>query len=218
MRPHSPIIPAILTSNKTDFVKQLAFAQSAANTAHIDVIDGEFCQGLTVPIKDWPNIDCGYSEAHLMVREPLPYLAQLHQKNITRAIIHIESNFDLNELRQTARSLDILLGFAINPDTDLERLRPVLEVSNYIQVMGVYPGTSGQMEIKLTPLAVSYLKTMPSRRLVVTVDGGVDRETIPLLLPAGPDYLVAASAIFNRTDWTENYEGLINLMTLKAGS
>jgi ribulose-phosphate 3-epimerase len=209
MRSKSPIIPAVLTTNIDVFSQHLEFAREVGNSLHVDVIDNDFCQGKSLEIRDWPELLIEYTEAHLMVREPLSYLSELAAKKVTRAIIHIESNFDLIELADQARRLDILLGWAVNPDTDLDKLRNFYPVSNYIQLMGVQPGLTGQPFIDTVYPAIRYLAKNPARRLIVSVDGGVSLETTPKLIAAGADYLVSSAAIFERGNtWKANYEQL----------
>lgn len=209
MKSRSPIIPAVLTTSIDVFSQHLDFAKEVGNSLHIDVIDNDFCLGKTLDISDWPELTVEYSEAHLMVREPLSYLAELSAKKVTRAIIHIESNFDLIELADQARRLDILLGWAVNPDTDLDKLRQFYPVSNYIQLMGVHPGRTGQPFIDTVYSAISYLAKNPARRLIVSVDGGVNLDTAPKLFESGASFLISSAAIFEKGNtWKANYESL----------
>ncbi|HUD20758.1 MAG TPA: hypothetical protein VMQ44_01670 [Candidatus Saccharimonadales bacterium] len=208
MRSRTPIIPSILTDNPEEFNRRLDFAKKNTQSAQIDLTDGNFCTGSTLKVEDWPKIDLEYSEAHLMVNDPLKYFQTLKEKNITRAIVHIESIFDLEVLANKARELDLLLGFAVSPDTDLEKLKPFYPVSNCILVMGVVPGSEHQEMLETTPLAVSFLKKQPGR-LIVSVDGGVNTKTIVELQKHGANYFVVGSALFGQGDPADNYQTLL---------
>lgn len=203
-----PIIPSILVQSRQDFEKQLEFAAQTAGAAHLDVTDSQFCPGESLLIDDWPEIELPYSEAHLMVVSPIEYLGRIAAKKVTRAIVHIEAKFDPAELIETARGLDILLGYAINPDTDLEKLRPYLDTSSYVQVMGVHPGRSNQELIDQTPVAINYLLKNIAKRLIISVDGGVNTNNIARLKGSGANYFVAAHSIFRTHQWPENYQQL----------
>jgi len=209
MKARLPIIPGDLTTTKEQFEKRLIFARRVADAIHIDVADGEFVVAKTLPISDWPMLEIGYAEAHLMVRNPVPYLEKLKKVGVTRSIVHIESFFDPEELVHHAREIDMLLGFAINPDTDLEHLRSFFELSNYIQLMGIVPGATGQTMLQQTPASVSYLRRVPNRRLIITVDGGVHTDTIEGLFRVGANYFVASSAIYDKGDWDKNFAALL---------
>ncbi|MEK7548307.1 MAG: hypothetical protein AAB499_00165 [Patescibacteria group bacterium] len=204
-----PVIPAILTDNPEEFARQLAFAKSIAGAVHLDIIDGQFATGLALEVEKWPVLGRGYAEAHLMVESPIDYLTALKSKKVTRAIVHLESRFDLHQLVVKARELDLLIGWAVNLDTDLSTLYPYLTQSTYIQVMGVKPGASGQPQDHQAELAVRFLRSLTRFRLTISVDGGVNGENIGPLVAYGADYLIAASAIFAQFDWPKAYEGLL---------
>jgi ribulose-phosphate 3-epimerase len=211
MKSKNSIIPAALVTNEQAMTERLDFARRNGGAIHIDVIDGQFCPGNALPVEQWPPLAIDYAEAHLMVEQPFSYLEKIKAKGATRALVHIESKFDLNELVQEARRTDILLGFVINPDTDLEELRPYYSVSSYFQIMGVHPGRIGQVMEETTKLAVTYLRrTSPNHRLTVSVDGGVTASHIGELKGAGADFFVSSAAIYEgEKSWQENYDELM---------
>jgi ribulose-phosphate 3-epimerase len=208
MKSKNFVIPACLVTTREQFVKRLDFAQTVGNSFHIDVIDPDFVTGETLKIENWPLIDIEYAEAHLMVKSPVAYLAPLKIKGIMRALVHIEAEFDLEELATEARVNDILLGFAVNPDTDLTALRKYFAISNYIQVMGVMPGRVGQPQLPQTALAVSYLHKLPYR-LTITVDGGVNSDNIAEMRSSGADNTICSAALYQQGEWLENYQALL---------
>lgn len=211
MKSKTPIIPAALVTNEPAMIERLEFARQNSDSIHIDVTDGQFCDGVTLPVEQWPALQIGYAEAHLMVKEPQTYLEKVKSKGVTRALIHVESDFKIEEIVQEARRVDLLLGFSINPDTDLEKLRPLYSVSSYFQIMGVHPGRIGQVMLDTTPLAVAYVRrTSHNHRLIVTVDGGVTIEHVPELKRVGADYFVTSAAIYEgEKSWQENYDELM---------
>jgi len=210
----SPIIPSILTDSPQKFEQRLEFARKVG-TVHVDFIDNQFCSGATLAIAEWPPLAVKYAEVHLMVTDPLAYLELIAKKGATRAVVHIESKFDLTELRNRARELDLLLGFAVNPETDLVTLKPVLDTNTYIQVMGVHPGQSGQKIVEGIAEAINYLQTSTLRPLIITVDGGVTAENIIKLRKSGAGFFVEAHTIYEGTDWPKNYQHMLGLVADK---
>ena len=210
MRSKSPIIPAILTTDVDEFSEQIEISKKLANSIHLDIIDGQFCQGRALKIEEWPTFKINYSEVHLMVEKPISYLEDLAKKKITRAIVHIESDILIDELAKKARELDILLGFAVNPDTDLLSLKKALSYSQYVQVMGVQPGSTGRKLSPISITAISYLHKVPPQHCLISVDGGITKDNILLLKKLGASYFVSSSAIFGEGDPEVNYN---NLMT-----
>lgn len=202
-------MPAILTASLSELTAKLKFARETAEAVQLDVMDGSFTAGRTLLPSAWPKVDLYYSEAHLMVADPYRYLAILKEKGIIRAIVHVESDFDLAALAKRARELDLLLGFAINQETELDSLADFFGVSRYVQVMAIIPGSTGQPFIPETFQAVEYLKRIPNQRLTISVDGGVNLSNIRQLALAGADYFVSSSAIYRNHNWAQNYQALI---------
>ena len=212
MKSKNFVIPACLVTNREEFIKRLEFARTVGNSFHVDLIDRNFVMGEAMSVEDWPMIDIEYCEAHLMVKNPVSFLAPLKTKGVSRAIVHVEASFDLEELATEARVNDILLGFAVNPETDLTALRKYFNISQYIQVMGVQPGQVGQSQLPQTALAVSYLNKTPYR-LTITVDGGVNLANISELRHSGADNAVCSAAIYGQGEWSENFQALLKKAT-----
>lgn len=208
MRPSSPVIPAVLASSLDEFKRRLEFCRDVSDSTHIDVMDGQFVNERSLEINRWPALNCRYAEAHLMVTDPLPYFDRLKEKGVIRALVHVESNFDLEEVSNRCRQLDLLLGFVFNPGTDLLKLSKFLNVSRHIQIMGVYPGRTSQRQLPQTIESVNYLRRANRTRLVISVDGGVSLANIAKLKEAGANYFISSAAIYNQGDWRDNFERL----------
>lgn len=202
-----PVLPSLLNSEIEMFQKKLDFAKEVSSSIHIDYIDGEFAPGRTLAIEKWPEIKLNYSEVHLMVNEPIQYLDALKKKNISRVIVHAESQFSIENIAAKTKELDLLFGITVNPNTDLKDIQKFYSFTNYYQIMGVVPGKIGQKMIPDTPSAVHYLKHN-RHRLVVTVDGGIKIENILALKNAGADYFITSQALYHNDDWVDNYHYL----------
>lgn len=212
MRSKSPIIPTILSYTLSDFQDKVNFASQVGNAVHLDFVNNSYSNP-TLAVNKWPKLELEYTEAHLMGEKPENHFQSLKEKGVVRAIVQIETINNLSELVQLARSLDLLLGFAVNLDTDLSQLRPYLDVSNYFQVMGVPLGRGGQRMDRSAVLAVSYLRKTFPRSLTISFDGGISEENIASLQKAGVDYFLCGSAIFSGRDWQNNYQKLMQAIS-----
>jgi len=212
MRSKSPIIPTVLSCTLSEFQDKVNFAGQVGNSVHLDFVDKSYANA-SLSIDRWPKLEIEYAEAHLMVDDPEKYFFELKEKGICRAIVQIEAVSDLNKLAEAARQLDLLLGFAISLDTDLNKLRLFWEVGNYFQVMGVPVGRGGQQQDPSAVLAVSYLRKAFPHSLTITFDGGVRRDNIVQLAKAGVDFYLCGSAIFSGRDWQGNYQSLVEAVT-----
>lgn len=179
--------------------------RSVAGWFHLDVMDGIFV----------PNISFGFPvckaiarvaekplDAHLMIVEPWTYVERFAQLGVQYLSFHYEACGD-RRLRSTirlVRNCGMGVGVAINPETPAEVLIPWLRMLDYVVVMGVHPGYSGQKYIPETTEKVGVLAEMIAAQGVdcfIEVDGGVNTENIAELERLGAGVFVAGSAAFS---------------------
>lgn len=217
------LIPAINVTSEQAFRDQLLAIQDHVSMVQIDVTNDT----LTPGVASWADpevirtIDTSLSyELHLMVDDPRVELAKWQRvEQVERVIIHAESTYRPVERGERNDLFDALPTFfaygydvvvAINPDTPIEILEPLMGHLYNVMILGVTPGKSGQR------LKKSVLKKITALReqyptLNIEVDGGVNPDTMPALIDAGANILCLGSAIFNDHDTAAN-----NLNTLKA--
>ena len=101
------------------------------------------------------------------------------------------------------KSLGKRVGVAINPATPasvLEEVRPDVDL---VLVMTVNPGFGGQKFIPYTVEKIQRARQMIEERnyrCLIEVDGGIDAATVPAVVKAGAEILVAGSAVFGAED------------------
>ncbi len=182
--------------------------KSAAGWFHLDVMDGLFV----------PNISFGFPvckaiaevaekplDAHLMIVEPWRYIERFAQLGVKYLSVHYEACNEkhLKECIKMMRDLGLGVGVAINPETPAEVLIPYLRQIDYVVVMGVHPGYSGQKYIPETTEKVAVLAEMiagAEADCFIEVDGGVGLSNIAELEKLGAGVFVAGSAAFSADD------------------
>ncbi|MBQ3743947.1 MAG: ribulose-phosphate 3-epimerase [Bacteroidales bacterium] len=182
--------------------------KSAAGWFHLDVMDGMFV----------PNISFGFPvckaiaevaekplDAHLMIVEPWRYIERFAQLGVKYLSVHYEACNEkhLKECIKMMRDLGLGVGVAINPETPAEVLIPYLRQIDYVVVMGVHPGYSGQKYIPETTEKVAVLSEMIASAeadCFIEVDGGVGLSNIAELEKLGAGVFVAGSAAFSADD------------------
>jgi ribulose-phosphate 3-epimerase len=91
------------------------------------------------------------------------------------------------------------VGVAVNPDTPIEGLEPLLGSVDLVLVMSVFPGFGGQSFMADVLDKTRWLRSAGFEGHV-EMDGGLDPITLPLCAEAGANALVAGSAIFGPPD------------------
>ncbi len=186
----------ILNETDTDFI-------------HVDVMDGIFVPGRTMPFKEVKKIYKYTSkrlDVHLMVEEPSKLIKKFASLNCEFISIHVESENVENNLK-LIRKYAIKSGIAINPETDVKELVPYLPLVDMILVMSVNPGQGGQPFIPKTKNKLKEIEKLLEEyksKAIISVDGGITDETKKNCTPAS--ILVAGSYIVK----SDNFQERIN--------
>ena len=182
---------------------------SSADFLHIDVMDGIFVDNKKFPlqvVKDIKLISEKPLDIHLMVEneKTIKKYCELMPDYLT---FHIEvlNNYSLIDY---VKDLGIKVGIAINPETDVDFLIPILDDIDLVLFMSVHPGLGGQKFIDDVIDKIKKLKKLAPKNLVISVDGGVNEKTIELCRYAGCDMVVSGSFITKN----DNYEDAIKLL------
>jgi ribulose-phosphate 3-epimerase len=198
------ISSSILSADFTQLGQQISLAEKAGvDWIHVDVMDGHFVPNLTmgpVVIRACRQATQLPLDVHLMIESPENLLEEFARAGSTNLTVHVETCPNLHRTLQTIHELGCKAGVVLNPGTPAVMLEPVLHMIDLLLVMSVNPGYSGQTFLpeilpKLEQLHHMLEKVNPQADL--EVDGGIDSETLPLVLKAGANVIVAAHAIFD---------------------
>ncbi len=214
------IEPSILSADFTKLGEAVVDAKNAGvEGVQIDVMDGRFVpnitfgQGVVSAIREITDL---FLDVHLMIVEPEKYIEDFVKAGADQIIVHQETCPHLHRTLQSIREHGIKSGVTLNPATPPVMIQDVLELSDFVQVMGVNPGFGGQKFIHSQLEKIRTLKSMLDERgldVPVGIDGGVDTATAPLIVEAGATVLIAGSSVYNdKASVKENVEALLKSM------
>jgi ribulose-phosphate 3-epimerase len=197
------IAPSILSADFARLGEQvLATEQAGAARIHIDVMDGHFVPNLSMGpevVKALRRITRLPLEVHLMVEEPGRFVDAFLNAGADRLIVHHEVLPDPRPLIRSLHERGKTVGVAIKPDTAVAVVEPYLTEIDLALCMTVYPGFSGQKFLPESPGRIAALRRLIDQRhpgCDLEVDGGIDKATAPVVVRAGANVLVAATAVF----------------------
>lgn len=188
----------ILNETDTDFI-------------HVDVMDGIFVQGRTMPFKEMKKIYKYTSkrlDVHLMVEEPSKLITKYANLNAEYITIHVESE-NVEENLKLIKKYAIKAGIAINPETKIKELVPYLPIVDMVLVMSVEPGRGGQafmLKTKNRVKEIAKLLKEHKSQAIISVDGGINDETKKNCSEAS--LLVSGSYILSGADYQERINKL----------
>ena len=170
---------------------------------HCDIMDGHFV----------PNISYGPSivetvrniapeqflDVHLMIEKPDLLIDNFADAGADLISVHYEACPHLHRTIQNIKENGCMAGVVINPGTNTDVLKTILNDVDLVLIMTVNPGFGGQQFIensydKITQLY--RLRDEIQQSFLIEVDGGVGTKNARKLVSTGADILVAGSSVF----------------------
>lgn len=197
------IAPSLLSANFADLQKEIADVErGGADLLHLDVMDGHFVPNITFgpplvqSVRRATELEL---DTHLMISRPLQYAEAFAKAGSDIISFHVEAEDDASAVIDRLMELGVKPAIAINPDTSLYRVRPLLDRLHMVLVMSVFPGFGGQRFIPEVLPTIRELRAIGYKG-EIEVDGGIAPDTAPAVIEAGATVLVAGSAVFGQKD------------------
>jgi ribulose-phosphate 3-epimerase len=145
-----------------------------------------------------------------MVQHPEKYFENYQKAGACKVIFHYEATNDTEMVINKARKLNLNVGLAVNPETPVSRLLPVLNKVDGVLLLSVHPGYYGA---KFIPEVVDKISEL--RKLIPDIEIGIDGEikenNVSLISKSGIDEIFVGSAIFLQQDPGSSYQKLLAL-------
>ena len=215
------IAPSILSANFAALGEDIRKVEEAgAHALHVDVMDGHFVPNITIGppvVRSIRKITKLPLDVHLMISDPDKYIPAFVDAGAAILTVHTEATVHLDRTLNFIRSQNVLAGVSINPATPVSAIEHALGLADVLLVMTVNPGFGGQKFIPYTVEKVRRARQIIDERnyrCVIEVDGGIDMSTVPPVVQAGAEVLVAGSAIFHAPDPARKMKELLEIASL----
>lgn len=206
--PKIEIMPSILAADMGRLEDEIRRCEtSGADQIHVDVMDGVFV----------PNISMGPAAAamanrvtdlplnvHLMLLRPQDHIEAFAKAGSDTILIHIEAECDAEETLRSISDLGCKAGITVNPPTPIDSISDCLEkgLVDEVLIMSVNPGFGGQSYIADTEAkAAEVRRRYPD--IQISIDGGIDLETVNPAAAHGANLFVAGTSLFKAPNMTE---------------
>jgi len=192
---------AVAIHAKEDFDPHIINDLENLDYIHVDVMDGKFVNNFNLNLSVFKILNFFFEYpivAHLMVSNPIDYVKKIINF-IDVILFHYESEGNIEEIINKVKDYNKKVGIVINPNTEISNIISYLNKIDYVLVMAVNPGWSGQKFIPATIDKVNKIAQYKKKfKFEIIVDGGINLDNAIKLLNA--DILSSSSTILNAKD------------------
>jgi ribulose-phosphate 3-epimerase len=204
-------VPAILTDDPEALKKMSELTETFTGYAQFDIMDGRFVPSRSVSCGEIAALKTRLAwEAHLMALHPEDCLEGFQQAGAQMIIFHYEATPAPVEIIRRIKKLGMKAGLAVNPETPIDVINPLVSGLDSVLFLSVNPGFYGAKFIpEVLYKIVSFRKAYPE--MDTGIDGGVKENNIVEIARTGVDYICVGSAIYNQPDPAASYRRLAAL-------
>jgi len=213
------IHPSILGADFVNLERELSRIPTA-DAVHVDVMDYHFVDDLTFGpqmVKRIREVSPVPLDVHLMISDPDRHAARYAELGAQSVTFHVEAARDPQAIIADLHAAGAQAAIALKPATPIEPYLELFHLVDMVLVMTVEPGRGGQAFLvdQLTKIEdlCRYLGQHDLSPLV-EVDGGINRETLPVAHRSGANTFVAGSSVYGHGDPVEN----IHILRESVGS
>lgn len=204
----SRIVPAILTDDPKALETMARQAATFTDYVQIDIMDGQFVPSKSITWPQLAAIPLRFTwEAHLMVAHPEECLDGFRRAGARKIVFHHEATPSPAEVISLARSYGLEVGIAINPQTPVAAILPLVGEVDSVLFLSVNPGFYGS---EFIPAVLDKITEFKKRRPEVAtgLDGGVKEGNVAEIARTGVSCICVGSAIFKQPEPAASFRHL----------
>ncbi len=205
------VVPAILTDSPNALETMVRQAETFATYVQFDIMDGRFVPSRSITWQHLASLAMKLEwEAHLMVEQPEDCLGNFRKAGAQKVIFHYEATASPQAVISLARSLGLEVGLAVNPETPISAIIPLVGEVDSVLFLSVDPGFYGsQFKPEVLDKIIQFRRLQPGKE--TGIDGGIKEANIARVARSGVDTIYVGSAIFLQPQPGESFSHLTAL-------
>ena len=209
-----PIMPSTLCFNMRRPETYTLFKSGGISMIHVDIMDGFYVDRIAGSIAELKHIrskTTAHLHVHLMTESPSVWAADAIAAGADTVVVSTNTSglrVALREIKAAGRRAAV----ALNPDSSVAILKPILREIDEVMVMSVAPGAAGQHFDKEAIKKISVLNATRKKyglKFTISVDGGINADTAQACWLAGADMLVSGSYLARSPDFPLAVQSLL---------
>jgi ribulose-phosphate 3-epimerase len=193
---------SLWSADLTQFAAEMKRIEPFTERWHLDVADGHYVKNLLF----FPDLVAQLRrhsvlpfEVHLMVTDPMGWIDPFIEAGADIILFCFDAVKNPGHVLEAIRARGRKAGVSILITEPVELLEPYWNDLDVLCVVGTAMGIKGAGMDAGVPDKIRRAREIITRRGLSTeieADGGIRRETVPLLAAAGADYIVPGSLMF----------------------
>lgn len=193
---------SLWSADLTNLAAEVRRVAPYSDRFHLDVADGHytptmlFFPDLVAALR--PFTDLAF-EVHLMTTEPLQWIDPFISAGADCIIFCFDSLDDPVAAVNAVKARGKQVGVSLLLEESVELVRPILKQLDILTIVGTPMGIKGASMDQLVPAKISHARQLIREHqssTLIEADGGIRRDTVPLMYQAGVDYIVPGSLMF----------------------
>ena len=187
-------------SSQIDYIARVG--NFGADMYHLDVMDGKFVKNKSIDhayVEQLREKSALLFDVHLMIENAEKIVKKYIKAGANIISLQYEAFKDENLLIKTLKTIKnsgVMAGIAIDIDTNINVLTPIMKYVDMVLVLCVKVGKGGQ---EFNKSAIKKIKTLRSEYpdILIEADGGINDKSAPAVVRAGADILVSGHYIYS---------------------
>ena len=193
---------SLWSADLANLASEIRRVEPYSDRFHLDVADGHYVPNLLF----FPDLVRALRrhtrlpfEVHLMTTDPSAWIGPFSEAGADGFIFCLDSARDPARVIRAIRDAGKFVGVSLRIEEELERLDPYWDDLDLVTLFGTEVGIKGASMDARVPEKVRLARELIDRRGLKTeieVDGGIRRQSVPLIHAAGADWIVPGSLMF----------------------